>query len=136
MKHSEDRFTGTGERAIYLQCWEPETTPRAVLLLAHGAGEHSSRYQPLAQFFCGYNYAVAALDHQGHGYSDGTPGYVNTFKDYVSDLAIFHRQIQARFPGVPMFLLFEWMEQEGHKLDTKTDGVEVFRTFAEELGDE
>ena len=105
MKHSEDRFTGTGERAIYLQCWEPETTPRAVLLLAHGAGEHSSRYQPLAQFFCGYNYAVAALDHQGHGYSDGTPGYVNTFKDYVSDLAIFHRQIQARFPGVPMFLL-------------------------------
>jgi len=105
MKHSDSRFTGTHNRSIYFQCWEPEVALRAVLLLAHGAGEHSGRYRHVAQFFTGYGYAVAALDHSGHGNSDGTPGYVDTFDDYVADLALFHRQISNRFPGVPMFLV-------------------------------
>jgi alpha-beta hydrolase superfamily lysophospholipase len=105
MKHSDGRFTGAGGRSIYFQCWEPESAPRAVLLVAHGAGEHSARYQPLAQFFTGYNYVVAALDHNGHGYSDGTPGHVHAFDDYLLDLAIFHRQLASRFARVPMFLL-------------------------------
>lgn len=105
MKHSEDRFTGIGERSIYFQCWEPEVALKAVFLLAHGAGEHGGRYQQLAQFFTGYGYAVAALDHQGHGNSDGSPGYVNSFDDYLADLAIFYRQVSNRFSDVPMFLL-------------------------------
>jgi len=75
------------------------------LLVAHGAGEHSTRYQPLAQFFTGYNYAVAALDHNGHGHSEGTPGHVNSFEHYLLDLGTFHRQVTSRFTGVPMFLL-------------------------------
>jgi alpha-beta hydrolase superfamily lysophospholipase len=105
MKHSDSRFIGSGERSIYYQCWEPEVAPRAVLLVAHGAGEHSARYQPLAQFFTGYNFAVAALDHNGHGQSSGVPGHVDAFDDYLYDLGVFHREIASRFPGVPMFLL-------------------------------
>lgn len=105
MKHSDGRFTGAGERSIYFQCWEPELAPRAVLLVAHGAGEHSARYQQLALFFTGYNYAVAALDHNGHGYSEGRPGHVNNFDDYLYDLAILHGQLVSRFAGVPIFLL-------------------------------
>ncbi len=105
MIHSEGRFKGAAERSIYFQCWEPESAPRAVLLIAHGAGEHSTRYQPLAQFFNGHDFAVAALDHNGHGYSEGRPGHVNSFDEYLYDLSIFHRQLAARFAGVPMFLL-------------------------------
>jgi alpha-beta hydrolase superfamily lysophospholipase len=105
MKHSDGRFTGAGGRSIYFQCWEPELAPRAVVSLAHGAGEHSARYQPLAQFFAGHNYILAALDHTGHGNSEGVPGHVASFEDYLHDLAIFHRQIAARFAGVPMILL-------------------------------
>ncbi len=105
MKHSDGRFTGAGERSIYFQCWEPELTPRAVLLVVHGLGEHSARYQPLALYFTGNNYAVAALDHNGHGYSEGRPGYVDAFGDYLADLSLFHRQLATRFTGVPVFLL-------------------------------
>jgi alpha-beta hydrolase superfamily lysophospholipase len=105
MKHSDGRFTGSAGRSIYFQCWEPELAPRAVLLLAHGLGEHSGRYLTLAQYFTGHNYAVAALDHNGHGHSDGTPGHVNAFDDYLFDLEIFHRQLANRFNNVPMFLL-------------------------------
>lgn len=105
MKHSDGRFTGAGDRSIYFQCWMPESAPHAVLLVVHGAGEHSARYQPLAQFFTRHSYVVAALDHNGHGYSDGTPGHVSAFDEYLFDLGIFHRQLAIRFPGVPMFLL-------------------------------
>lgn len=105
MKHSDGRFTGGGGRSIYFQCWEPEVGLKAVLVLAHGAGEHSGRYRHVAQFFTGYGYAVAALDHQGHGNSDGTPGFVNAFDDYLTDMSIFHRQVNDRFAGVPIFLL-------------------------------
>tara|TARA_R110002049_G_scaffold23490_1_gene82654 strand:+ start:3084 stop:3854 length:771 start_codon:yes stop_codon:yes gene_type:complete len=80
-------------------------TPVAVLLVAHGAGEHSARYRSLAQFFTGHNFVVAALDHNGHGYSEGVPGHVDSFADYLDDLSVFHRQISAQFTGVPMILL-------------------------------
>jgi alpha-beta hydrolase superfamily lysophospholipase len=105
MNHCDGRFTGAEERSIYYQYWEPEAAPRAVLLVAHGAGEHGARYQPLAQFFTGYNYAVAALDFNGHGHSEGTPGHVNFFEDYLLDLRIFHGQVAGHFAGVPIFLL-------------------------------
>ncbi|MCB1687396.1 MAG: lysophospholipase [Halioglobus sp.] len=105
MKHSDGRFSGAGGRSIYFQCWEPEATPTAVVLVAHGAGEHSARYQPLAQFFTGHNFVVAALDHTGHGYSEGIPGHVDSFEDYLHDITVFHRQIATRFAGVPMLLL-------------------------------
>lgn len=105
MKHSDGRFIGAEGRSVYFQCWEPQAPPGAILLLAHGAGEHSGRYQSLAQFFVGHNYAVAALDHTGHGFSEGIPGHVEAFDDYVRDLAQFHRQLAERFEGVPMILL-------------------------------
>ena len=105
MKHSDDRFTGVGGHSIYYQCWEPEAHPSAVLLVAHGAGEHSARYLPLAEFFTGSNYAVAAMDHCGHGYSEGRPGFVDAFGDYLADFGIFHQRVVARFQRVPIFLL-------------------------------
>ncbi|MEZ5570615.1 MAG: alpha/beta hydrolase [Halioglobus sp.] len=105
MKHSEGRFTGAGQCSIYFQCWEPESNPQAILLVVHGAGEHSARYRSFAQFFTGYNYAVAALDHQGHGNSDGIPGYVNAFEEYVFDLGHFHKLLKERYPNRPIFLV-------------------------------
>jgi alpha-beta hydrolase superfamily lysophospholipase len=105
MKHSEGKFDGCGNRAIYFQYWEPAGAARAVILIVHGAGEHGGRYRPFAEYFTGQGYAVVALDHNGHGHSDGTPGHVDDFDDYLQDLAIFHRQVAAEFCGVPLILL-------------------------------
>lgn len=105
MKHSDGRFKGCGGRSIYFQCWRPEVAPRGIILLAHGAGEHSARYQNLAQFFAGHNYTLAALDHTGHGNSDGVSGHVASFEDYLHDMAIFHRKMAECFTGVPMIFL-------------------------------
>jgi alpha-beta hydrolase superfamily lysophospholipase len=105
MKHTEARLQGPGQRSIYCQCWEPETAPKAILLLVHGAGEHSGRYLHVAEFFVEQGLAVLALDHRGHGHSDGKPGHIDVFDDYLVDLAVFHNEVERRFPGVPIFLL-------------------------------
>ena len=105
MNHNEDRFAGAGGRSIYYQSWAPETSPRAMILVVHGLGEHSARYQYLASYFVAHDYVVGALDLNGHGYSGGRPGYVEAFTDYEDDLALFHGVMVERFPRVPVFLL-------------------------------
>ena len=52
VRQSEGHFTGAGNGSIFYQYWFPETAPKALLLLVHGAGEHSGRYLPLARALC------------------------------------------------------------------------------------
>lgn len=47
--------------------WWPHPSPRAIVQLAHGVGEHSGRYVELAEALVAAGYAVAADDHRGHG---------------------------------------------------------------------
>src|SRR5947209_4740342 len=47
--------------------WLPEGEPKASVQIAHGASEHSLRYERFAKFLTGRGYAVYANDHRGHG---------------------------------------------------------------------
>ena len=88
MKHSEDKFEGTGRTQIYCQCWQPEGPARALVIVVHGAGEHSGRYVNLAEHFTSRGYAVAALDHPNHGRSGGRYGHVDRFDEFIETLGI------------------------------------------------
>ncbi|MFK7975278.1 MAG: lysophospholipase [Halioglobus sp.] len=105
MMHREGTFAGCRGRNIFFQIWSPESSPKALILLAHGAGEHSSRYNHVASFFVARGYAIAALDHNGHGRSEGVPGHVIAFDDYLQDLHTLQNQFLEQFPGLPLFLL-------------------------------
>lgn len=105
MKHTEGKFRGVRDMSIYFQYWEPEESPRAVILLVHGAGEHSSRYEHVAQAFVSNGFAVAALDHPNHGKSEGRYGHVDRLDDISQTLEMFHRRVNQYFPTQPMFLL-------------------------------
>ena len=105
MKTRNGSFPGARGLDTYYQYWQPDTQPRAVILLVHGAGEHCARYQHLAQYLTEHNYAVAGLDHTGHGRSAGTPGFIECFEDYLETLDIYHQRLTADFPGVAQILL-------------------------------
>ena len=44
MKHTEESLPRADQQSTYFQCWLPEAAPKAIVLLVHGAGEHSGRY--------------------------------------------------------------------------------------------
>lgn len=103
--HRDGCFRGPDGFSIYYQYWLPASRPRAIVLVAHGAGEHSSRYAALADFFTARGYLVAALDHPGHGKSDGSYGHIDRFSQYQRALATFREQLNSDFPGLPVILL-------------------------------
>lgn len=90
---------------LFVTHWLPAGTPRGAVLLAHGYAEHAGRYAHVADRLTAAGYAVYALDHWGHGRSDGTPGFVPMFQTFVDGMAALLARVQAGHPDLPLFLL-------------------------------
>lgn len=90
--------------ALYWKAWQPEA-PKAVVLLAHGYAEHLGRYEYFAHKLNAAGIAVYALDHWGHGKSEGTYGFVPRFSAYTDGVEALLGEIEARHPGLPRFLI-------------------------------
>jgi alpha-beta hydrolase superfamily lysophospholipase len=103
MKHIEGRFAGVREMEIYYQGWLPEEAPKAVLLVVHGLGEHSGRYDNVVNHFVPKGYAVYSWDHIGHGKSAGEREMVETFQDFTETMKIYYQMVKNWNPGIPIF---------------------------------
>jgi alpha-beta hydrolase superfamily lysophospholipase len=77
-------------------------TPRAAILLVHGIGEHSGRYQHVGRFFADRGYDVEAFDNRGFGESGGRRGHIDSFSIYLDDIE--ERLDARRTLGVPTVL--------------------------------
>jgi acylglycerol lipase len=105
MIHKEGKFKSQKNLNLYYQSWQPPEKPKAVLLVVHGLAEHSGRYANLVNYFVPDNYAIYALDHQGHGRSEGLPGYVNRFSDYLVDLKTFFEIVHKANESTNIYLV-------------------------------
>lgn len=88
--------------------WAPEGTPRGIVQIAHGLAEHSGRYARLAQALSEAGYAVAAIDHRGHGGSiTEIPGDFGAagWEGLIQDMVAFGASLKERHPGLPLFLI-------------------------------
>jgi len=104
MKRKEGKLKGYKGLNLYYQYWLPEGKPKAVLLVAHGLAEHSGRYKNLVDYFLPRGYAVYALDHRGHGKSEGIRSYVDNFNDYLTDLNTFYDMVRKENKDAKIFL--------------------------------
>lgn len=100
MSHTTDQFLARGGVTIFTQTWLPSADPRALVVLAHGYAEHSGRYGHVAEALVAAGYAVAALDHRGHGRSGGPRARVTGIADLAADLALFRDELAAGGHGV------------------------------------
>ncbi|XP_053455627.1 monoglyceride lipase isoform X3 [Nycticebus coucang] len=91
----------------YLFCryWKPTGTPRALVFVSHGAGEHCGRYEELAQMLVRLDLLVFAHDHVGHGQSEGERMVVSDFHVFIRDVLQHVDVMQKDHPGLPVFLL-------------------------------
>ena len=105
MKHKEGKFKGYKGLNLYYQCWLPEKSPKAVLLVAPGLAEHSGRYENLVNYFVPKGYSVYAFDYWGHGKSEGMRAYVDRFTDYLTDLKTFFDMVRKEHKDAKIFLV-------------------------------
>ena len=105
MKRKEDTFRGLKDLTLYYQCWLPDRSPEAILLVVNGLAEHSGRYVNLVNYFVPKGYAVYSYDHRGQGKSEGLRCYVDRFSDYVSDLRTFFDIIRSEHGDTKIFLV-------------------------------
>jgi acylglycerol lipase len=104
-RHDEGRFCGAGDLNVFWQSWAPAADPEAIVLISHGAAEHSGRYAWAAGELAARGLAVYAVDHRGHGRSDGPRAYIDRLENAVADLHALGDFARDRHPGVPVFLL-------------------------------
>jgi alpha-beta hydrolase superfamily lysophospholipase len=102
---SEAVVAGVGGVAILHREWPADGEPRAVVVIAHGAGEHSGRYAHVAARLAAAHCAVYALDHRGHGSSGGPRALIDRMAHAVVDLDALVVEAAGRHPGLPIVLV-------------------------------
>jgi alpha-beta hydrolase superfamily lysophospholipase len=105
MTHATGFLAGAGGLRIFWQSWRPEAAARAVVVLVHGASEHSGRYQHAASALTAGGHAVYALDHRGHGRSEGPRAVLDRMAHGVADVDQLVLQASEENPGRPVFML-------------------------------
>jgi alpha-beta hydrolase superfamily lysophospholipase len=74
--------------------------PRVWLVIGHGLGEHSGRYDRLARAMAGYDIGCCAVDLRGMGESQGRRGHVDRWQQWVDDYATFYESVVDESAGV------------------------------------
>ena len=88
---------------LYRRQW-PQAGAAGSILLVHGLGEHSGRYQSLARWFWQRGFAVQAYDQRGHGRSAGARGGLPRPDDLLRDLGRVYADFAASQGVAPLLL--------------------------------
>ena len=102
MLHQEFYFTFF-DTEFYGQYWEAKDT-KAVIVLAHGMGEHSARYAHVAKKLTENNFSVVAFDQFGHGKTAGKRGHNPNFNAVLGSISAVIEKATSLFPNKPIFL--------------------------------
>ncbi|XP_008411425.1 monoglyceride lipase isoform X1 [Poecilia reticulata] len=90
---------------LFCRYWEPASPPRALVFIAHGAGEHSGPYEEIAQRLKERSLLVFAHDHVGHGQSEGERLNIRDFQIYIRDSLQHIDLMKSRHPDLPVFIV-------------------------------
>jgi len=104
MKTFESKFEGKDGTSFYVQGWEPEVQPKAVVVLVHGLGEHTGRYAHVGQALTDAGYVLVGFDLRGHGKSGGARGHFPSLEVVTQDIRQFFQFVSQRHPNLPQFL--------------------------------
>lgn len=102
MKQTEFNFN-IYNTEFYGQFWQGAST-KAVVVLVHGMGEHSSRYQHVAKKLTKNEFSVVTFDHFGHGKTEGKRGHNPSFEAVLESITKTIEKSKDLFPEKPVFL--------------------------------
>lgn len=103
MSRTEFSWTNANNQKIFAQEWRPDGAPCGVVALVHGLGEHTGRYQHVAEALNKAGYGLIGFDVPGHGRSEGTRGHAS-FEAIMGDIDRLIQEAKQGYPGLPCFL--------------------------------
>jgi alpha-beta hydrolase superfamily lysophospholipase len=89
---------------FYMQGWEPQGKPKAVVCLIHGLSEHTGRYAHVGKAFNDAGYTLFGFDLRGHGRSGGPRGHFPSLDVVMQDIQQFVNFQRQNNPNLPLFL--------------------------------
>lgn len=82
----------------------PAAEPWAAMLIVHGLGEQSGRYEHVGEHFAAAGIDTYAYDHRGNGGSGGRRGDIDRWSRYHDDLEERLAAVRAAADGRPVIL--------------------------------
>ncbi|MEQ9143037.1 MAG: alpha/beta hydrolase [Parvibaculaceae bacterium] len=98
------------DQVPFVHRWRGKGEPRAILVIAHGMGEHALRYARFAEEMNGEGFVVYANDHRGHGATVRSADQLGDYGDagwpgLVADQRAVIEKAKADHPGLPVLLM-------------------------------
>ncbi|MGB9080171.1 MAG: lysophospholipase [Desulfuromonadaceae bacterium] len=104
-----DSFAAGDGALLPLRSWLPKDLPvKAVIVGLHGFNDYSNSFTSPGNYLSRHGIACYAYDQRGFGGAPGR-GLWSGIAAYTDDLSCFVREIRARHPGVPLYVLGESM---------------------------
>lgn len=89
---------------LHVHHW-PVPQAKGVVQLVHGMCEHLGRFDALAKAINEAGWAVAGVDHRGHGRSQGPRGVIGHADDLLRDQALVHDALGLSYRRMPHVML-------------------------------
>jgi len=93
-----------GRPDLLVRRWAATGEPWASVLVVHGLGEHSGRYEHVGDAMAEAGLEVHAYDQRGFGASSGRKAYVDQWRDVHDDLETQLARVRAGAGGTPVVL--------------------------------
>lgn len=101
MLHFSFTIRSSDGLSLFAREWRPEESPRGLVCLVHGIGEHSGRYDHVAAALGRAGVALLGFDHRGHGRSQGQRGHTPSYDTIMDDIGGLLAEGARRYPGLP-----------------------------------
>jgi alpha-beta hydrolase superfamily lysophospholipase len=98
------RFKADDDLTIFYR-HRPAGNEVARMVIAHGLGEHSGRYAHVIDIIASLGISVWAIDHRGHGQSEGKRGHIVSIDQYLDDLQKLIKIAKKDMPAKMKFFL-------------------------------
>lgn len=98
VRYQDLHWSATDGAEMVGRQWIP-SNPSASLLIIHGMGDHSGRFEKMATRFAESGFAVFAPDLRGHGRSSGPRGYFSNLSQLHDDLEDSLQRTKALVDG-------------------------------------
>lgn len=97
-------FITTDGTVLKAVAWDNGGSPKAILAIIHGHGEHKMRYKHVGKHFANSGYLVISMDNRGHGESLGKKGHSPSHDQLVDDVEELLATIRSTHNDIPIIL--------------------------------